>query len=813
MLGKSFLLSLLFCFTIANQAKFNIYDPEIQEIELNSTGQYQQFSDESLLWGPYRSSLYFGIRPRIPKSLLSGLMWYQVNDYTGLGNVRHFYEQQENMKHANWVKYDPRYGGRQVIDDDDCHTKIIIDFVKTKDGKSWAVKVRTKPYKGFEKTKIAFVWYSGLEGKKESPEGVMERTGFLKLENTRDPRGFEGTVNIAGLLEDLGFFELDITDGPSTNKHPSSDILYDPELDPSKAHHYSLTIEDDNVWKAKDIFLIMLQESIKGLVDQYEKPDEFPPEQAYILRDLQGFEGNMHFVQKIYEGACEFDIIYSSASTPVTEKITPKNIGQKIKSAIGEFDTKFSQHFTLSSPYNEKKYENFAKEALSGLLGGLSYSHGDHLVDRDTVFDEESFENQVLEGELEGPFELFTLVPSRPFFPRGFLWDEGFHLLPLLDYDSDLVLEIMKSWFNLIDDDGWVAREQILGPEARSRVPAEFQVQSPLIVNPPTLMLAFTFLVDSIKTQDLETPLSVDASIDKSNLGQIVVSNPQLLLDYVKQVYPKLKAHYKMFRRTQRGHVAEFERGENTEAYRWRGRTETHCLASGLDDYPRCEPDIAELNVDLLSWIGVMTRAMKQLAKICDYAEDIEELNKIEHDIIENLDKLHWSEEANTYCDLSVDEDDENQFICHKGYISLFPFVTKMIPENQPDKIRAMVDLIRDPEELWTDFGVRSLSKSDAFYMTATNYWRSPIWINLNYLILESLQHYRVVTAGELSEKIAETYAQLRLNLVNNVYDKWDKSGYVWEHYDDITGVEKGAKNFLGWSSSVILMMKMPESI
>ena len=30
-------------------------------------------------------------------------------------------------------------------------------------------------------------------------------------------------------------------------------------------------------------------------------------------------------------------------------------------------------------------------------------------------------------------------------------------------------LEILKDWIDLVDDDGWVAREQILGEEARSK--------------------------------------------------------------------------------------------------------------------------------------------------------------------------------------------------------------------------------------------------------------------------------------------------------------------------------------------------------
>lgn len=38
-------------------------------------------NNDSLLWGPYKPNLYFGVRPRIPKSLAAGLMWAKVDQY------------------------------------------------------------------------------------------------------------------------------------------------------------------------------------------------------------------------------------------------------------------------------------------------------------------------------------------------------------------------------------------------------------------------------------------------------------------------------------------------------------------------------------------------------------------------------------------------------------------------------------------------------------------------------------------------------------------------------------------------------------
>ena len=45
-------------------------------------------NNQSLLWGPYRPNLYFGVRPRIPKSLMTGLMWGKIETYTDFQHSR-----------------------------------------------------------------------------------------------------------------------------------------------------------------------------------------------------------------------------------------------------------------------------------------------------------------------------------------------------------------------------------------------------------------------------------------------------------------------------------------------------------------------------------------------------------------------------------------------------------------------------------------------------------------------------------------------------------------------------------------------------
>ena len=111
----------------------------------------------------------------------------------------------------------------------------------------------------------------------------------------------------------------------------------------------------------------------------------------------------------------------------------------------------------------------------------------------------------------------------------------------------------------------------------------------------------------------------------------------------------------------------------------------------------------------------------------------------------------------------------------------IIPILTKLIPEANTDKLEHIINLISNPEELWTPYGIRSLSKADEFYKTGEDYWRSPIWIPINYLILDSIQDYYIRSkhhmSTDLQEKFAKTYHDLRINIVKMYLIKLIKLG------------------------------------
>ncbi|KAI6109909.1 glycoside hydrolase family 63 protein [Pisolithus sp. B1] len=780
---------------------------------------------DDLLWGVYRPGLYLGLRPRLPQSLVTGLMWFGTQNYQSLTKTRHGCDQNDGLDSYTWTTYDPRQGGVQVIKDSPNNVEITTELLKIPGGThggSWAVRVKGKPINLAYPSRISTMFYMGIEG-----------LGGFDMITDEDENGIDGPVEFTGNTPDLDEFTLRIIDGPynkAVTKGPHAEEFVD-RL--GKTHFVGLRIGTNELWTAKDrIFQSMLGRA-SPLAEKYRQTEP-APDPSFILQlpDESVTGSNLYAVQKLFDGAFQFDVIFESGSATQTLDSVVLDLGVTALTAA------FTDRFRAIFPIREsglaldlERLETFSKAITSNLFGGIGYFYGTSIVDKgfayewdqedEYSYDEDDEQHDLPQGpRLTEPKALFTATPSRSFFPRGFYWDEGFHLLHIGEWDNDLSLQILKSWIDLIDENGWVAREQILGEEARSRVPPEFQTQVPNVANPPTLTMAVAAFIDRLKVAN-GAPSYAELGMDyPGNDGQIPLfgspTSPQQPgteyltfengVSFLRSIYQPLRRHYDWFRRTQRGQIKQYGRRarSRTEAYRWRGRTETHVLPSGMDDYPRPTAHTGELHLDLISWMGFFTRTMRGIAEFIGETEDAASFAEIEKAIIDNIDDLHWNEEHQMYCDVGINQDDESEHVCHKGYISLFPFMLALLPPDSPH-LGPIFDLLRDPDHLWSPYGIRSLSASHPAFGTGENYWKGPIWIQMNYLVLRALHTTYAAVDGPYQERAKAIYTELRKNVVENVFKEYERTGYVWEQYDAITGEGRRSHPFTGWTSLVTL--------
>ena len=137
----------------------------------------------------------------------------------------------------------------------------------------------------------------------------------------------------------------------------------------------------------------------------------------------------------------------------------------------------------------------FAKETVSNLFGGMGHFYGPI-----RILDESDPSGKT--WYYDDPAHLFTCTPSRPYFPRGFLWDEGFHSQLTCQWSKMICMDILSHWFNSVKENGWIPREQMRGKEAESNLDWEL-VEDPKAGNPPSFMFVLDYLLLNYEeTQD-----------------------------------------------------------------------------------------------------------------------------------------------------------------------------------------------------------------------------------------------------------------------------------------------------------------------
>lgn len=716
-----------------------------------------------LRWGTFRSGHYFGLKKNEPASIVAGLMWFRNAIEGNTVPIRHWCSQFDGLPSYTWTKHDFDSFGQQTIVDKNFSITTRLIFLDH----GWMTKVTLentlKSGKEFDKP-ISLLFYVAKENESDDIY-VSSRKGNKQLNNLIEIAGSTTKgVKFTSTVEILG---------------PKRGVIY--------VHDLSTYTKPP---------LVNLKETILSNIHLARYEGSTTTDPLIVLSNQRAIKDqppNLIAVQILISKPVDI-MFYLTEKPHSTDMDSLKNQFENLISEKSfEFDQEFEKTFGLSSNGYEEKIIDFAKSALSNMIGSVGYFYGHSLVKKPGHS----------EPVLYGPLELVSGVPSRPFFPRGFLWDEGFHNLLIQSFKPRLSRVIINNWLNLMNDDGWIPREVILGYEAIARVPSEFIVQDETNGNPPTLFLSLESMMQS-----------------------------QLLdREYVESIFNRLELWYSWFNRTQIG--------PKPGTYRWHGRDSKalkelnpKTLSSGLDDYPRAtHPTNKEIHLDLRCWMAFASKTMHSLASFINHPSAEVYANAASY-LSDNelLDSLHWSETHQMYCDYGlhsnkvklvkipekeiserkVEENPVYQCVPELGYVSIFPLMMELIKPDNP-RLGKILDVLQNPEYLWTPFGIRSLSKSSNYYRKYNTdvdppYWRGSIWINMNYLILRSLKHYSYMT-GPYQEKARTIHDKLRANLVTNIYQSFQESGYIWEQYDDITGKGKGSHPFTGWSALVVMIM------
>lgn len=716
---------------------------------------------------------------------MAGLMWIGVKD--GRYHLRHVCRHEDDLSTYGWKKHNGRDYGHQVLVD---HGMILTtEFLKSKSdgsgyGGDWAVRIDVQ----IDKSK----WNEEF-GKGGQLFFYLADEGGNVLDVTQENLNIrENSLLASGSQTDIGDWQLHL-------KSPDDLKLHYSGFRTPHYHNLSDLVEEN-------------------LASQIRKHAQLQ------LSDSSDDSSNVLVFQIIGGFPFTTDIVLISGTDSVSSRVeervnslTGTSLSNELKYKEQAFDEKIEKIFNLAEKVDSESI-SVGKAAVGSLLGGIGYFYGQSKIALSRTL---NFRKHV-DYVSYWPAELYTAVPSRSFFPRGFLWDEGFHQLLIWRWDIHISLDIIGHWLDLMNIDGWIPREQILGNEALSRVPEEFVPQHPTNGNPPTMFLALNDIITGLKNNEFTG----------KDRGEISM--------FLERAYVRLEAWFQWFNTTQSG--------KQMSSYYWHGRDNItmrelnpKSLSSGLDDYPRAShPSTDERHLDLRCWMLLAADCMHSIEKLLDketrpgknYGSTANLLS--DHDL---LNQMHFDNAYGAYFDFGnhtekvqlkwkemeteqsyaprqlvrdVLERPVLRFVPHIGYVSLFPFMGRIIPSGSWI-LEKQLELISNNSLLWTDYGLRSLAKTSSMYMKRNTehdppYWRGPIWINMNYRILSALHHYSKEN-GPYQDKAKAIYTELRSNLIRNIVRNYQQTGFFWEQYDQIKGKGKGAHPFTGWTSLVVLIM------
>ena len=209
-------------------------------------------------------------------------------------------------------------------------------------------------------------------------------------------------------------------------------------------------------------------------------------------------------------------------------------------------------------------------------------------------------------------------------------------------------------------------------------------------------------------------------------------------------------------------------------------------VESGVDNNPAVsdKPAVITEGVDLQCYIFREYEALAILADKLGNSEQAAKYRQKAADLQFRVQQKMWSEQDGMF--LNIDSR-TGKFVPIKTWTNFVPLWAGIATPQQAQ--RMIKDHLLNPQEFWAPHGIRSLAADEPLYNPESGYWRGPVWVISNYLLMHGLMNYGYYQqARELAEK---TVALVVQDLTT--------SGGMNENYNPQTGAPTGAGHFVSW--------------
>lgn len=218
-------------------------------------------------------------------------------------------------------------------------------------------------------------------------------------------------------------------------------------------------------------------------------------------------------------------------------------------------------------------------------------------------------------------------------------------------------------------------------------------------------------------------------------------------------------------------------------------------VESGVDNNPAVSdrPALSTEGVDLQCYIFREYEAMAILAAKLGYANDAAAYRTKAAALEQKVQSQMWSATAGTFLNIDARTGRQIDILTWTNFVPLWAGIATKAQASQ------MIDEhLLNPHEFWTPYGIRTLAPNQALYDPVRGYWRGPVWILPNYLLMHGLMNYGYrKQAAELAQRTQQL-------LVRDL----KATGGMNECYNPDSGQPVAAPHFVSWDLLAEHMLK-----